>query len=467
MEVRLKFGDWLIVPVLILALVLRGHNYAQFPVVGETQDEVAWTYLGSSLLADHVPTSWSYFKSYGVEYQFKASLRPTDGGQTEAPLVRPVLDHPPLFSLLPGLAHWVSTTFKQQSWLEFPAATVFRAPMILLGTLNVFLLYLAAKYILPNKKWALLAALFYAVWPAAVFSSRLVVAENLIITWELLALGLIWGKFYQKKWGWWSLVLVAVAAVLSKVSGLVVPATIIGYGLLARKSKIAWAGVAGGVLGVLAFAAYGAIYDWQLFLSVLGDQSGRMLGLATFHNRFLLHPALVDKFYFDGLVMAGLFAAVITLSQTKFQNSKPLSLLNLLILINLAFIVLTSGEQTFHGWYDYMLYPLFVLSLTQVWQQIADQENYTLWGVFWILLLPIFRWLLKINFTLAEVNSLVIRGLIVLGFVPLGLLMLGQKKLGKTSFYLLTGLLLVVAVIVTWQFQMVDYWEVDSFFLYR
>ena len=55
---------WFILIVLCLAFTLRIYQYYEFPVYGETADELAWSYLGSSLIEERVPGSWSHFDVY-------------------------------------------------------------------------------------------------------------------------------------------------------------------------------------------------------------------------------------------------------------------------------------------------------------------------------------------------------------------------------------------------------------------
>ena len=87
----------LLVLILATAFFLRVWRYYDFPVGGETADESAWTLLGASLIQERVPASWSYFLPY-ENYHYVEGL-------FDAPIVRPALDHPPLFSLVPGTAH--------------------------------------------------------------------------------------------------------------------------------------------------------------------------------------------------------------------------------------------------------------------------------------------------------------------------------------------------------------------------
>jgi len=101
--------NWLIVTILLLGLFLRAYQYAEFPIAGETADEIAWTMQGASLIQEGQPTSWSYFGSY-KDFIYR------DNGEGKAPWVRPVLDHPPLFGLIPGFFHTLKS-----SWDEIPS----------------------------------------------------------------------------------------------------------------------------------------------------------------------------------------------------------------------------------------------------------------------------------------------------------------------------------------------------------
>ncbi len=129
-----------IVFVTFLAFILRFHNYAQFPAHDATADEKAWTWLGASLLTEGQPTSWSLFKSYADKYVYQYL-------GDDITLVRPALDHPPLFSFIPGVFHLMSG----QNVYNIPSQVAIRFPMILIGTFNVFFFALLA-YRLADKK---------------------------------------------------------------------------------------------------------------------------------------------------------------------------------------------------------------------------------------------------------------------------------------------------------------------------
>ncbi len=434
--------------VVILAFFLRIDRYWEFPIGGETQDESAWAFLGSSLIETGRPVSWSFFSAYNPDYIFLKR-------NGDSPLVSPVLDHPPLFSLLPGLAHSI-----RGNWQDYPSIKVTRLPVIFLGTLNVALLMLVARNFFSQKRWVHIAGLIYAVAPSFVLTSRLVVAENIMITWTLLALLVL--PYKKWKWQFLSLILISWAAIMSKVSGLVIPATIFLYGLSLRDSKIWKAGLLGGVLGVLSFVLFGAFYNFELFLEILSSQAGRDLGWSTLQNRFFLHASLVEKFFFDGWIFLGLFSLPLVLLK---KETKYLSL-NLFLIINLFFILLTSGEQTFHGWYDYTLYPLLVLSISVLFAEVFTTKNWLLFSFVWLMMLPIFRTAAIHGGWYRELPSFVIRGVSVLGFLPFffnQLKFLPFKKWDWLS-YILLGMILLASVYAILVFNQTSYWEEHQFF---
>jgi len=437
--------NWILLVILIVGLSLRSYRYAEFPIAGETADEVAWTMLGASIIQEGQPTSWSYFGSYkDFIYQ--------DNGEGKAPWVRPTVDHPPLFSLIPGFLH----TFKN-SWDQIPSMKLIRFPLVIIGTLNVLLLYLVAQKIFREKKIVYLATLIYAVVPTFVLSSRLVVAENLLTTWMLLAIYLVKSKLKYRNL---FLILVSIAAILSKVSGLIIPLGIILYGWQSQSKKILTSGLVGFLLGEGSYLFYGALLNWQLFLEVNLSQAGRDLGLATLTNRLFLHPTIVAKTFFDGWIILGLLAVVAWF----LVEPKKYLIIKIYTVLWLAFIAATAGEQTFHGWYDYPLYPLLALSAAWFIHYLITRKMYWLVWLSWLLVLPTIRLALVFSNQYINVSNLIMRGIMGLGALPLGFSFIKKEKLAQKSMIVLGGVLLVAAIVVTLTINDRSYWEMDTFF---
>lgn len=435
--------NWLILVIILSGFFLRLYQYPQFPIAGETADETAWSMLGASIIQTGQPASWSWFAPYdnyiikdGVDYR----------------LVSPVLDHPPLFGLIPGFFHSL-----KNSWDQIPSVKLVRLPMIIIGTLNVGLLYLVAQKIFKEKRIVYLATTIYAFVPTFVFSSRLVVAENLLVTWMLLAIYLIKSPLKRRNL---FLILISVAAIFTKVSGLIIPLGIIFYGWQKKEKQLAKSGLLGLLLGELSYLLYGALLNWQLFLEVNLSQAGRDLGLSTLLNRFFLHPTIVEKFFFDGWLILGLLALM---GWLLIEPKKHL-IVKIYAVLWLAFIAATVGEQTFHGWYNYPLYPLLVLATAWFLNFLFTQKMYWLTWLSWLLVLPTIRLALVFSNQYAEVSNSVMRGIIGLGAVPLGLSLLKKNKLARKSVLFLGVLLLTAAMVVVLKINERSYWEMDLFF---
>lgn len=446
--------NWLILLILLLGLFLRSYRYPQFPIAGETADETAWTMLGASIIQTGQPISWSHFEAY-QDHVVKQLVIKHEGQDVIFNLVGPVLDHPPLFSLIPGFFHTL-----KNSWDQIPSIKLIRLPMILIGTLNLWLVYLVAGKIFAKKKIAHLAALIYAIMPTFVFSSRLVVAENLLVTWMLLSIYLIKSKIKKKNL---FLVVVSIAAIFTKVSGLVIPLGVILYGWQNREKLVLKSGLIGLFLGELSYLLYGALLNWQLFLEVNLSQAGRDLGLSTLINRLFLHPAIVEKFFFDGWLILGLLA-MIALFLVK---PKKYLIIKIYSVLWLAFIAATVGEQTLHGWYDYPLYPLLALSAAWFIYYLLTQKMYWLIWLSWLIILPTTRLALIFSNQYTEISNLTMRGIMGLGALPLGLALIKRDKLAQKSISLLGLVLLIAGIVIIVKINPRAYWEMDQFFYLR
>jgi len=110
--------------------------------------------------------------------------------------------------------------------------------MVFLGTLNVILLYFVAKKVL-KEWWSVVVTAVYGTAPLFVFASRLVVAENLIVTWSLLVVLVLAQVLESKKSSTarrWevALIVLSVAAAMSKISGFVVPLSLIIFAVAVK-----------------------------------------------------------------------------------------------------------------------------------------------------------------------------------------------------------------------------------------
>lgn len=342
--------------IVALGFGLRFHNYATFPSVEATADEWAWTWLGASLLSEGVPTSWSLFYGYDAENRVILPENPT---QT---LVRPALDHPPLFSLIPGAVHLLSG----REVLAMPSQTAIRFPMVLLGTFNVLLFTLIAMRMKGSRTAATLASLWYASAPLVVIGSRLVVADNLLAT---LVLILLWLAITKRLRPTHELLLAFVAALI-KIQGLFIG---IGFGLYAVvQNKYRHAALLGGAItaALLVFGVYGAYFDWQLFTSIFAEQAGRATGYTTILHRFFFHPSLAAQPWPTALkpvLFVTTIGAILTHPKSEFWKRA-----GSLFLTFIALSLMSVDEFNINGWYEFTLYPILFLSLVPSLNLLLD-----------------------------------------------------------------------------------------------
>jgi len=436
---------------LILGGLLRFYRYFEFPIFGETADEWAWTWLGASLWQTGQPISWSYFKEYQEKYIYEVL-------PSGAPLVTPDLDQPPFFGLLAGVTHALSSPWRAQ-----PSSKVIRLPLVVLGCLNLSLLTVVAYRLLEkDKKLTLLAAILYATLPVVVFSSRLVVAENFLITLELIMLLLLASSSLSVGKKNLFLILVSILAVMSKVSGIIVPLTVLLNGLLKKDKQEIKVGALGVCLGFLLLLFYASFFNFNLFVAVQLSQGGRELGLSTLINRFFIHPTLVRDLFVDGWLIFGLFGFFSLVYNWKEQlRFQPAILAGLL---TLAFIVFASGERTYHGWYYYPVLPILVLAIVFVWQKMLKTKNTLLFILNWLLLLPALRLPLVYLLASTQLNPFLVRSLSLLAFLPLASQALGLNNLTKKLMIMGLVLLILANIVTVLTVNQTQYWLDNSYF---
>ncbi len=373
-----RYMLWFLVGSFVLGSFLRAWNFWYFPVGGETQDEIAWSLLGSSLLQTGEPVSWSYFSGY----ESVGELTSTDGG-ARYPLVAPALDHPPLFSLIPG----VTLSLLGKAWNEIPSLKLIRAPMVLLSILNLglFIFWQLRRKVSENEK--AVSTLLFATLPAVVFLSRLVVAENLLVT--LILLCFILRTYDFGKWRnflWFALLWMFP---LIKASGLALGVGVIAFLWLERKEKkknSLWLfASAGFFFGMISWILYAGLYDLSLFWQVQFQQAQRDTGLLTLFSSQMLPSVLVEKVFLDPWLLLSWMVPVFWFMGENGKKDSEDRSVSLLFFTQVAFILLSVGEHTVHGWYRIPLWPLFTVMiarwLTQIW------EKKSLFSLAWFLIL--------------------------------------------------------------------------------
>ena len=255
-NVRKRFFSWLkihsstilLLGILLLGFNLRMHNINTWPRKGATFDEYAWTWLGINLIQEHVPVSWSPHPQYkdarDVIYQ-----------QTHFRIVKPFLEHPPLFGLIAG-GFALSTGVKNMYTLDI---NNIRGLSLLLGMMSLVFMYLFVLEVY-SKRLAVLASLLYATIPTVVIGSRIVQNENFFIPFWLFSLYLLSKYLHSKRVLYRNLaIFICSILILAKIPWIAGSISLLGILLFYKKYKDAGYVLLGIGAALAAYLLYGTV----------------------------------------------------------------------------------------------------------------------------------------------------------------------------------------------------------------
>lgn len=392
--------------ITILGLLLRLNHYDQTPPWRESDDEIHYAWAGLSWMTEGVPKSWSYLSSYPKTESFKA-------WGADWRIVSPMLEKPPLYSLLSGLTVLANG---EKKFEEVRLSTIRLLP-IGLSAITIFLTGMIASTLF-SPMTGILAALLYAINPFIVLSNRLSVTENLITPLSLLTLWFfIKDQGSPKYFYTYVAALCAGLTVLTKQSGIAVIFAFAGLYIYFkhRKKLTSFLIISGGC--ALIFPLVGFLYDWDLFLKLAteGRRIGIQGGLPQLIFSILSRPLIgTQRLFPDGTMLLGyllLFVSPFLYSGTSSlrgttrrsnlvgnndlirdrhaHTSLAMTVETERLLIFLAFplayitylaLFISAAEpigsgQGFWGWYVYPLFPYVMILvaqiLIQVWKQIT------------------------------------------------------------------------------------------------
>lgn len=405
--------------ILVLGLFLRNHNIYTWPRLGATFDEYAWTWLGINLIQNGIPESWSPHPQYKerkhIVYQDAKFF-----------LVKPYLEHPPLFGIVAGSFALVSGV-KDIYHVDLQHI---RGLALLLGVLSIFILYVFAAE-LYGYKIGLLSAGIYATVPTIVVGSRLVENENFFIPLLLTSLFLI-SRFIKTKKSIYrnTAAIICGLLTLAKIPWIAGALGIVLIFMYLRKYKDAFKFLAIVIPIFLLFFIYGAFFDWDLFVSLWKLQLQRYD--LTFNSILALFtsPFLADRLMVDGWIYFGWFA-VFLLSIKDFKKN---FMVLLPFLAYLSIYVFAIPNEPSHGWYRYPFYSFLVIS-TALFLKEYFTKNYLLTFLFLIftgLSMLELSWAKSIGF-----SFIVFRSFLILFGISLAPLFLPRtKKIAYLSSYL-------------------------------
>lgn len=413
--IRLHSRMLLVAVILFLALFVRALKIEYIPFQSDG-DELAYVFAGQSLIEQHVPISWSSFEYPASYRERKVTLGDASYGAADTfQFIRPWFDHPFVLPIMIG------------SWVELfgyhfpsiPPSTLLRWPMLVFAGLTLYLVYALAKEWFGY--WSGVFSVFIMSFsPVFIFGQRMVVGENLLTPFLLLAIYLA----VKKKHIAW-IVASSLLAALSKFTGLIVVPIILVYYLLQKEYKKAVVYTAASLVSfAVIYGGYGALLGWQQFLAAFAYQSHRLLGWSN--PAFILsHPGFHHFEVLDMSYYLILFLGMSSLFFSKKGLEKKQLFLVLTAFILFVTVWATSAEQDMLGWYKIPFFSILTIAAGQVIVDGIMPVGVLL--LLWITVINNFGLVRYPTHPLPEAMSLrlVIAG--VFGFTGLGLIFSEQK----------------------------------------
>jgi uncharacterized membrane protein len=402
--------------VLAVAAALRFHDYTLAPVLADNQDPLQFGWAGLTLITKHVPYSWEYFSAYKYEvYQYS-------NGQLYN-ITHPWLNHPPFFALLVG--GWAYLLGARE--LGDVTMQVIRPVAIVLGLISMYLAYILGRRVLGSRA-TMVGLVLLAVSPGAVLLGREVETEALLAPMLLTALILMHrihtGEGARLEMG--GLVALCLVMPLVKVSGVVVAGGLALVLIASGRWRLAVASVAAGAAGFGLFAAYGALYDFNLWLAVLAEwqthRHGPMAGL-----EFITDNAGIGRAFRDGwwpLGLIGLGAIIIR------GRSGPRPMLLATTVAVYAAGMAAIGDVLVQGryaWYRIVLYPIiYIVAGYLVWSSV---KRPSIPGLLLIVVLGGATAFVMITGKLFTPNAYILAAVVTAGVLPAAIMLWRRQSL--------------------------------------
>ncbi len=431
-----KFRFIFLAIILLLGFYLRSYNLTTWPRMGATFDEYAWTWLGMSLIQNHIPISWSYHPQYKnkklIVYQ-KANFI----------LVKPYLEHPPLFGLIAG-SYAITSGVKDMMHVDLAHI---RGLALLLGVFSIFMMYVFAAQVY-DYKIGLLASFLYSIIPTITIGSRIVQNENFFIPFFLLSLYLLAKYLKTQKSRFRNLSAVICGfLILAKIPWIAAAVSIVMILLFLKKYKDIYKFLAMVLPLFLLFFVYGFFFDGKLFTELWISQLQRYD--LTFNSFFALFtsPYLADRFTIDGWIYFGwisIFLLIIKDLRKNFMVIIP-------FLAYFLIFVFAIPNEPGHGWYRYPLYPFMVIS-TALFLKEHFNKNYILTFIFLIftgLSMLELSWAKSIGFTFIVFRAFLV--LFGLSMTPLFI-----PKANKIAYFSSYLSLVIISILSIWSIRKYD-----------
>jgi uncharacterized membrane protein len=443
---RWQWGEWLaLLGIVGVAAVLRFHDDTLAPTLSDNVDGLQFAWAGLTLITKHVPYAWEQFNAYHTDYTdylLQAQLQAQGITGVSSWIVHPWFSHPPLFSIVVG--SWCYLMGARD--LIDVTAGMMRPVPIVLGLLALVLGFVLARRLL-GRGAALAAAVLLAVSPGAVLLGREVETEALMAPMLLIALILV-HRLHTREGGridQAGILAICLLLPLVKVTGVVLAGGLVVVLLSSGRWRLAILTGVCGALGFALFAAYGALYDFHLWLTVMKEwhdahYHGIMAGL-----EYIADSAGIGRTFRDGWWQLG-WIGLGTMIVRGRSGPRPM-LLAVTAVVYAAGIALLGDVFVVgrYGWYRIVLYPIIYAAAGYLaWQSI---KRPSLPGVLILLILGGATATVMIAGDLWLPNPYVLAGVIGAALLPVAISLWQRESLHwLRAAQATTGALLMVVV---------------------
>lgn len=352
--------------ILLAAIFVRFWKMEYIPYQSDG-DELGYVFAGMSLVQENTPISWSGFGGYSNWHRLEQKHLGREDLKADGnfDFVIPWFDHPFLLPLLEGA--WASLLGYE--FLVIPPSLILRLPMLLTAAATLWLTYIITKKLYGDKA-GLLSLLVMGFSPSFVFIHRMVVGENLYMPIILTAVWLL----INDKHTLWLLISLSLLAGFSKMTGLIIVPLIVTFFLIQKQYKKALIYFfITTILFAIIYALYGALLDWELFVTIFKTQSYRFIGWSN--PAFILsHPGFATTIFLDMSYYLILLLGLTPFFVPNQNHQKNDTFLFLAVLITFFLVWLTSAEQDALGWYKLPLFTFLVISMGRVVQSIESES---------------------------------------------------------------------------------------------